>query len=305
MPPILTRRHLLASASAALALPALAEPAPPTLAELVARVDRARLRADVEALAAFPTRWTLAPDFPAVERWVEQALGRAAGVPARLQAYPHRQAGTRHNVLSGDPLDPRGLVLVGAHFDSFSETPQSLAPGANDNATGVAALLEACRILSPVRLRKTIVFAAFSGEEQDFQGAGACAALARQQGWPIALMLNLDMLGHHPETREVPFFVEYDRGNRVAGNDAAAERYGRQATLLARAFTDLRIENSDIWDSDYMPFEAQGYPCIGFYDGGVASAEYHSTTDLPERVDFQRLEQATRLLVATLAVAAG
>lgn len=304
----LTRRHLLTCAAAALALPAAAEvePKPPTIPELLARIERERLFDTVTGLAAFPTRWTPGPDFRAVEAWVHGTFNRSGG-GGRIytQGYDHREAGPRHNIVSGEPMDPRGVVLVGAHFDSISETPETYAPGANDNATGVAAMIEACRVLHRVPLRKGLVFVAFSGEEQDLQGSTACAQIARRQGWPIELMLNLDMLGHHPARPEAPLYIEYDQGNAVGANDAPARRYGELAARLAATFTTLNTEHTDIWDSDYMPFEAQGYPCIGFYDGGVEAPEYHSTSDVPEAVDRDRLEQATRLLVATLAVVAG
>lgn len=308
MRPSLTRRHLLTCAAAALALPAAAQtdPKPPSIPDLLARIERQRLFDTVTGLAAFPTRWTPAEGFPAVEAWVHEAFNRSGG-GARIftQSYAHREAGARHNIVSGDPMDPRGVVLVGAHVDSISETPTTYAPGANDNATGVAAMIEACRVLNRVPLRKGLVFVAFSGEEQDLQGSTACAEIARRQGWPIELMINLDMLGHHPARPEAPLYIEYDQGNAVAANDAPARRYGLLAARLAAAFTTLRTEHTDIWDSDYMPFEAQGYPCIGFYDGGVEAPEYHSTSDVPEAVDLDRLEQATRLLVATLAAVAG
>ncbi len=307
MTPRLSRRHLLTTATAALALPRVArgEATPGPLAELVAQVDRARLEATVTTLAAFPTRWTPSPAFPQVEDWMHEAFARVGAERIARQAYPHSSAGTRHNVLCGDPLDPRGVLLLGAHLDSISETPATHAPGANDNASGIAAMLEACRILTPQPLRKGLVFVAFSGEEQDLQGSTACATIARRQGWPIDLMLNLDMLGHPPATPSGPLFIEYDQGNAVAGNEAAAAHHGRQAARLAARFTDLATEHTDIWDSDYMPFEARGYPCIGFYDGGVEAPEYHSTADIPEAVDFDRLFQVTRLVVATLAKAAG
>lgn len=307
MTPRLGRRRLLTTATAALALPGVArgdaKPAP--LAELVAQVDRNRLEATVTTLAAFPTRWTPAPAFPQVEDWMHEAFARVGAERIARQAYPHSAAGTRHNVLCGDPLDPRGVLLLGAHLDSISETPATRAPGANDNASGIAAMLEACRILSRQPLRKGLVFVAFSGEEQDLQGSTACATIARRQGWPIDLMLNLDMLGHPTATPSGPLIIEYDQGNAVAGNEAPAAHHGRQAARLAATFTDLATEHTDIWDSDYMPFEARGYPCIGFYDGGVEAPEYHSTADLPEAVDFDRLVQVTRLVVATLAKAAG
>lgn len=314
------RRFLLSAFASAIALPALAEqlrrPADPRtkasqgeddIRALVDRVSRPRLERMVTGLATFPTRWTPGPDFPEVERFVTEAFeaNGAARDQIQLQPYAHAAGMTRHNILVGNPLDPRGVLLVGAHMDSTSEAEETRAPGANDNASGVSAVIEAHRILSQVPLRKGLVFVAFSGEEQGMLGSNACAAAARAAGWKIDMMLNLDMLGLHPNRPDAPMYVEYDQGNAVVENNAPAEALARIAAGMAAEHTTLRIEHTDIWDSDYMGFEAQGYPCIGFYDGGVDYPTYHSTTDVPEAVDFGRLEQATRLVVATLAMVGG
>lgn len=272
-----------------------------SIAGLVDQVDPTRLRAHVFGLSAFPTRWTEHPDFGAVESWVADALGPQAA----RQAYALPSGKVRHNVMVHDPTDPREVVLIGAHFDSISETPAREAPGANDNATGIAALLEAQRILQAVPLDKQIALIGFSGEEQGLLGSSHAAQVAARDGWPIALMLNLDMLGHRPRTPTEPMVIEYDQGNRVPANDAAARAHGQAAARLAATYTTLATTHTDIWSSDYMPFEAQGFACIGLYDGGTEGAVYHTVQDTPDRVDFGRLEQATRLTVAIAAHAAG
>lgn len=272
---------------------------------LVAQVDAARLRDTVFRLASFPTRWTDHPDFPAVEGWMSEAFAAGGTGPVARQDFAMPSGKTRANIVAGDPMDPRGVLVIGAHMDSISQTPATLAPGANDNATGIAAMLEARRILSGAGLGMGVVAIAFAGEEQGLIGSTACAAIAAREGWPIALMLNLDMLGHRPARPGAPMIVEFDQGNAVPGNDAAARDAAGVAARMAAAHTTLATAHTDIWDSDYMPFEARGFACIGLFDGGTDSPHYHSTTDTPDRVDFGRLEQATRLVVATLATLAG
>lgn len=276
----------------------------PRVSGLVGQVSRANLRATVQGLTAFPTRWSESPHFPAVEDWVADAMG-AAGQPVSRQAYALGSGLTRHNIVAGDPLDPRGVILVGAHFDSISERPATEAPGANDNASGIAALVEAQRILAGVGFARGLVFVGFSGEEQGLVGSSACAGIAAREAWQVALMLNLDMLGHRPADPAAPLYIEYDQGNATSANDRAARAYGDLAARMAAEHTGLATTFTDIWDSDYMPFEAQGIPCVGLYDGGAEAPEYHSTTDLPELLDFGRMEQVTRVLVALLATAAG
>jgi len=320
---MIDRRGLMTGALAGLVLPRMARaqdndgktprpevafrvPEPdPRVAGLVEQIRQDRLRADVDALVGLGTRWSEAPGYGTVEDWMETAFadaGPGGAVTRQPVAFPSGL--TRNNVIWGDPLSGREVILVGAHLDSISEIPGESAPGANDNGSGIAAMLEALRVLQGQAFTREIVCVAFTGEEQGLIGSAACAMAAVHEGWPVDLMLNLDMLGYRPPDPAAPFFIEYDRGNATPANDAAAAAYGALAVELAATHTTLPIAETDIWESDYMPFEREGVPCIGFYDGGASGTDYHTTGDLPERMDFDRLEQATRLVVATLATAA-
>lgn len=320
---MIDRRAMMTGALAGLALPGLSRaqgadgktPRPevvfrvpdrdPRVAGLVEQVSRDRLRADVVRLAGFGTRWSEGPGYAAVEDWMETAFaGAGPGGTVTRQPVAFPSGIRRNNILWGDPLSGRDVILVGAHLDSISEIPAESAPGANDNGSGIAAMLEALRVLSGQQTTREIVCVAFTGEEQGLIGSAACAMAAVHEGWPVELMINLDMLGYRPPDPAAPFFIEYDRGNATPANDAAAAAYGALAVDLAATHTTLPIAETDIWESDYMPFEREGLPCIGFYDGGASGTEYHSTRDVPERLDYDRLEQATRLLVATVATAA-
>lgn len=284
--------------------------ADPAIAALVSQVSQERLRSHVETLSAFPTRWTESPDFERVAAWVADAFGdpargggAAPGTVAR-QGYTLPSGLGRDNIVVGNPRDPRGVILLGAHMDSISERPSASAPGANDNATGIAVLIEVHRLLSGLSRDKEVVLVAFSGEEQDLLGSTACAAIARAEAWPIEVMINLDMLGYRPSDPGAPIVIEYDQGNALAENDAPARRFGLLAAQLAASHATLAVTHTDIWDSDYMPFEAAGFACIGLYDNGADSAEYHTSADTADRVDYARLEQVARIVVATVATLA-
>jgi hypothetical protein len=271
------------------------------LPALLDQVDASALRDTVFTLSSFPTRWTDHPAFPVVEQWMADAFTTAV----TRQPFPMPSGKTRHNIIAGDPNSGREVVLIGAHFDSISESPSQLAPGANDNATGIAAMLEVHRIMAGVSTDREIVCVAFSGEEQGLLGSAACAEVAAQEGWPVAMMLNLDMLGWRPPRPDAPMVIEYDQGNASPTNDAAARAFGLRAAELAAAHTTLTTTHTDIWASDYMPFEARGVPAVGLYDGGAEGGHYHTIADTPDTVDFGRLEQATRLALAIVADTAG
>ena len=278
--------------------------ADPRLGGLVNAVSPARIRADIDALTGFATRWSAAPDFALVEDWAALALQAGGGQPVARQGFALPSGLRRNNILAGNPTGGRRVILVGAHIDTMSERPAGLAPGANDNGSGVAALLEAQRVLSGQTFAREIVYMLFSGEEQGLAGSTAAARIAARQGWPIELMINIDMVGLRPATATDPLFIEYDQGNATPANDPAARAYASMAADMAADHTGLTTAFSNIWDSDYMPFEAQGFACIGFYDGGAARPEFHTTRDLPALLDYPRLTDVTRALVATLARAA-
>ena len=276
------------------------------IATVVGQVDGSRLMADVKALQDFGTRHTHSPSNDAVGNWLRDALLQQghAKERVRLQEFAVPGAGTRSNVLLWPRSGPKSFILVCAHFDSISGNAGAAgvahpAPGADDNATGVATLLEVARLLRGLDTRRGIMLAAFSGEEQGLFGSQACAKIAAKEKWPIDVVLNLDMVGYVSAKKPSTIIVEYDQGNKSPANDAASKLYALQTAQAAVDYTNLSIEHTNIWSSDYMPFEADGVPAIGLYDEGGDEAFYHSTSDTIANVDRDRLTQIAKLVVAS------
>jgi FMN phosphatase YigB (HAD superfamily) len=272
---------------------------------LTARVSAARLGQRIDALAAFGTRWTHAPGVARVPEWLHGeflALGYSA-TQTRYQEFTLPGGQRQRNVLCGPGQDHPGFVLLCAHYDSLSETPDTLAPGADDNASGVAVLLEAAALLREAPLRRGILYAAFGGEEQGLFGSAGCAEVAAREGWRIDVVVNLDMVAYQSAAKPGHIVVEYDQGNRHPGNDAAAKAYGLLMAQAAADYSTLTVEHTDIWNSDYMPFEALGYPCIGVFEASE-NPGYHMTTDVASVLDTNHLAEVARMVVATLCLIA-
>lgn len=268
---------------------------------LVARVSASRLRDWVTQLSDFGTRWTYSANAAHVPVWVRDRF-LEMGYPqseVRFQAFDVPGAGQQNNVLCGPGAGHSGFVLVCAHYDSLSETPLVKAPGADDNASGLATLLEVAQLLRTVPLRRGVLFAAFGGEEQGLLGSAACAEVAAAEGWHIDVVINLDMVAYQDPQRTNAVTVEYDQGNRNPGNDAAAKAFGLLMAQAAADYTHLAVEHTDIWNSDYMPFEAKAYACIGVYEGGE-NPGYHKTTDTAEVLDMNHLAEVAKMVVATV-----
>jgi Zn-dependent M28 family amino/carboxypeptidase len=173
------------------------------------------------------------------------------------------------------------------------------APGANDNASGVAAVIEAARILSQKPWNHTIKFIAFACEEYSLFGTGSdhYVRKAQEEGELIAGVINLDMIGYQkdPDNLEI----------RVAG----PQEYLSLMDALVRTGKaydiDLQINRQlEPMRGDDAPFRAEGYPAIRVSEM-PGYKYYHTEDDTIDKLNMQSITQTTRLAIATLAELAG
>ena len=332
-------------ALAALSGAALADEAP---------VSEARMRADVEKLISFGTRHTLSSQtdrkrgIGAAIRWADaefkrtsKACGNCLTVvmpetmvtgtripaPVRLVNAVAIQRGTER---------PNEVVIVQGHIDSRVTDVMdatSDAPGANDNASGTALVLEAARVLSKSKFPTTIVYAALSGEEQGLFGGKLLADYAKSQGWTIKAVLNNDIVGGSRgsdgkvDDAHVRLFSEGPRADADDKTRAAARRFGGEndspGRNLSRYIAGLQQDGlgvRQVWRADRMgrggdqtPFLEAGYPAVRF---SVAIEDYeHQHQDLRtengtkfgdtiDEMDFPYLAKVTRLNIAALSALA-
>lgn len=193
--------------------------AQPTVAAVVAEISPARIEARVRRLVGFGTRHTLSDTtsptrgIGAARRWIEadlRACSQAAG--GRLQVVMDRHlapgserlpAGTELiNVVAtlpgADPGARERHFIVSGHYDSRASKPDDAridAPGANDDASGTAAVMEMACVMARHRFKATLVFMAVAGEEQGLVGADLWAAAARKNGLRIDGMVTNDIIG--------------------------------------------------------------------------------------------------------------
>ena len=212
--------------------------------------------------------------------------------------------------LPGKGPNKNRIYLMVGHYDSIaSKTPgweggwrRMAAPGASDNASGIAEILETARILSQQDFDFTIRFVAFSGEELFLFGSKHYAELVQKRGDDIAGVLNFDLLGHDPDGN-LDIHVLGDEQSQWLVNafGAAAERY--------KIPIDLRLKNDPSFIySDHSPFWDIGIPAVmvaeeSSLDAPDESTEYiHSQEDNLTKISIPLLgELAIRLAVATLA----
>ena len=108
------------------------------------------------------------------------------------------------------------------------------------------------------------------------------------------------MISYKEPGAEARITVEYDQGNKRADNDAASKAFAMTMAQAAADYTSLAVQHTNIWNSDYMPFEEKGFVCIGVYNA-YDNPFYHKITDTPDRTDLANFTEAVKMVLATLA----
>jgi hypothetical protein len=264
-----------------------------------------RLRAHVEALARHERNTDL--DTPA--RYIEQAFAAQGLAPAR-QWF---ESGGRRVSNVEVPCRQSAYLVVGAHYDTVPGSP-----GADDNASGVAALIEIARLLGAERL--PVRFVAFANEELPYHmgpemGSWVSARSARDRNERVVGMLSLEMLGYYREERgsqRYPPLLNLfypPRGDYIAFvGDLGARTLIRRSIAAFRRHAKFPSEGvaapafvPGITRSDHWSFRNNGFPALMVTDTAYnRNPNYHKASDTPETLDYERLARVTLGLAAML-----
>lgn len=267
---------------------------------------RDRLRAHVERLAA---------EIGERNFWQYEALTEAAlyleteleraGLPVDRQDF-QIEGKTLSNLEAEKPgtLRPNEVVVIGGHYDSVLG-----CPGANDNGTGVAAVLEIARILSDKELGRTVRFVAFVNEEPPFfqtRGMGSVryARRARQRDEDIVAMLSLETIGYYTQAPDsqrypFPFRLFYPSTGNFLGivGDLGSRSLVRRVVGSFRRHTAFPSEGLaapgwvvGVGWSDQWSFWQEGYRAVMVTDTApFRYAQYHTAEDTPEKIDYESM----------------
>ena len=326
--------------------------------KMVKSVNQDSLKSYITKMVSFGTRNTLSDvksktkGIGAARNWVVSKFNQfARQSDGRLTAYldttTFKPDGKRIDqptllgnavaVLKGtDPNDKRVYVVSG-HLDSrvtdvMNRT--SNAPGANDDGSGVAGVMEAARIMSQYKFPATIIFVAVSGEEQSLLGPGFMAATAKKEGWNVDAMLNNDMIGSNnsSETQIIDntrlrVFSEglpaYDLDKNAKNirqfgleNDGKSRQLARYVKEIGERYVD-QLEVKLIYRNDrflrggdHTPFVENGFTAVRITEMNENFEHQHQDLrtengirygDLQEFMDFEYLRKNTGVNIAVLA----
>lgn len=328
------------------------------ITQLVEAVSASRLETLVRKLVTFHTRHTLSDTLSkttgigAARAWIKEEFERyAAESGGRLQVsydtFVQPADGRRipapvalKNVLAilpGTDSSDKRMLMISGHYDSRVTdvmNAKDFAPGANDDASGVAAVMELCRILSKQKFNATLVFVAMVGEEQGLYGATNLAKRAKAEGWNVHLLLNNDIVGNSygmetdiKDNTRVRVFSEgvspaettaqaAARLSAGTENDGKARQAARYIKEVAERYVDhLEVKliyrrDRYLRGGDHTPFSQQGFAAVRITEMNEDFNRQHQDVrtvngfnfgDLPEYVDYTYLQKVSRMNLAVLA----
>jgi Zn-dependent M28 family amino/carboxypeptidase len=261
-------------------------------------VDPQQLRRTLQVVVGERSPFRGGRHLATVENFIEKELV-SYGLKVESDYFLYR--GTNFRNIVGRSSAQRGasLIILGAHFDSVPGTP-----GADDNASGVAVLLEAARLLSRARLRSEVLFCAFNLEELNMIGSSYFAKKLKSAGTKVDAMVSLEMVGYtdsRPGSQKYPIGLSAfypDRGDfiGVIGNWNSASLLRRFARQM-RQVRGLPVETLSVPGngglipavrlSDHSSFWDAGYPALMVTDTSFfRNPHYHGSTDTLETLDL-------------------
>ncbi|MCR9014815.1 M28 family metallopeptidase [Aquiflexum gelatinilyticum] len=324
--------------------------------KMVKEISATNLEKYVRDLAGFRTRHTLSPNNPkdgisASQEYVLNHFksfeatsgGRLTAfldtytIPADNRRIPAdvQSANVMATLKGTDPNDNR-VFIISAHVDSRALDVMNTnidAPGANDDGSGVAAVIELARIMSQKSYPSTIIFVAVSGEEQGLKGAAYLAEKAKKENWNLVAMLNNDMIGNSnssetnindntrvrifsegvpaAETEQMAAIRRYTNGE----NDSKSRQLARYMKEVGERYVDqLEVKlvyrnDRFLRGGDHTPFAREGFTAIRVCEMNENYYHQHENVriengiqygDLPEFVDFEYMRKVTGINLASL-----
>ena len=347
-----------------LALTAIASAAPPAeakpnpqIAGVVKKISAQKIEASIHKLVSFGTRHTLSDatsetrGIGAARRWLQsefERYGKDSGGRLQVTMDEFTQPPGERNpqpvqvvnvvaTLPGEQAEARDRIYVASgHYDSRVSDPMNAtadAPGANDDASGVAAVLELARVMSQQKWDATLVFMAVAGEEQGLFGSTHWAKMAKEKHWNVAGMITNDIIGSshaddgHLDNTHVRLFAEgvpplqempdaWRKQIQTGGeNDSAARELARFIKTTGERYVPEMTVNiiyrkdRYLRGGDHSPFLEAGFAAVRLTEPNESFNHQHQDVrkenglqygDLPEFDDFAYIAQVARINAASL-----
>jgi Peptidase family M28 len=332
------------------------------ISRAVKEISAEKIQQTINHLVGFHTRLTVSTNLPvesgrgvlAAAAWIQQQLesySKDCGGCLQVKTFKFTQQPTPripqpteitdvYAVLPGtDPANAKRIYVITGHYDSIAlakmTDPEAEAPGANDDGSGTATVLETARVLSKYKFPATIIFCAVAGEEQGLNGSAGFAKMAKAEGWDIEADLNNDIVGGDKNPGQRPTVVRVFSegipmtalGNadlvkevRLTGmeSDSASRELARYVNSIGLAYqkdgaaTPHLVFRQDRYlrGGDHTSFNEQGFAAVRLTEWRENYDHQHQVVrtengieygDLPKFVNFDYVARVAKLNLATLA----
>ncbi|ODM90594.1 Leucine aminopeptidase 1 [Orchesella cincta] len=299
---------------------------------LIAHLDKKRMEATVSKLSGFHSRNAQRKEYSGssgAEGWLENEIKstladykggsgsiRLLGDPLlskpEMKEFPYHQQNILVTLEGQDPSLQSELIILGAHYDSIvginldhGEGSAEAAPGADDNGTGVAVLLEVLRLIAKfgIKFKHSVELHWYTAKETEEEGSGDVVKRYCDEDKKVAGMLNLDSLGYQNQTtgtggRAIAGYVlsYWDEHHHLRTTDRKLTAFVKMLVgeYLQVEYKIRKTENRDVHNSDHYPWYAEGYPSA--YVTEFDDNPYrHSTHDLISSVNFEMVNEFAKL----------
>ncbi|UEG48775.1 M20/M25/M40 family metallo-hydrolase [Ferruginibacter lapsinanis] len=330
----------------------------PFIEKMIKEVSADSLQSYIKTLVSFGTRNTLSTQnspirgIGAARKWVlskfaamaKQSNGRLTAMIDTTTLLPDGKRVDREIILGNvvamlkgtDPNDSR-IFIISGHLDNMRGSPTDStgdAPGANDDGSGTAAVIECARVMSKYEFSATVIFVAVSGEEQGLLGSSFMSEKAKRENWNIEAVLNNDIIGsnNNNETNIInntkvrvfseglPAYETEKNAKQIRNlgleNDGKARQLARYVKEIGERYVDnlqvVMIYRNDrfLRGGDHLPYVEKGYAAVRITEMNENFTRQHQDVrtentihygDLPEYIDYEYLRKNTCLNLATLA----
>lgn len=307
-------------------IPTAAAPAGAYLYNTLNQIDTNRMMNTIATLQGFHTRHVNSIQTSdtvgvgAAYRWLmgefekiqEESRGNFQAFPHSFRAFYNDVQSTQHNVVGvingTEPNTP--VIIIGAHYDSRTDDltdATGFAPGADDNGSGVAAVIEMARILSQTRPRTSLIFVLFAAEEVNRQGSIAFVRdYVLEYNIPVKVMINIDTIGSNNDSRTGRVNDTQIRVFSAGPDDNSPSRqFARMIHFISTNHsTDLEVTMEGAIDregrfGDHMSFSERGIPAVRFIEA-LEDTIYREGRDTIEHIEPDYLRRATRTILTVV-----
>jgi hypothetical protein len=273
--------------------------------DLAKDVSQQELVTTISALADLGTRYTFTDGDNNARVYIQEKL-EGYGYTVELDEFSVSGESTANVIAKKVGTEtPEVVYIFSAHYDSTSTTPETLAPGADDNATGVAGVIEAARVMAPHAFKSSLWFVLTGAEEQGSKGSAHMIEWLKAQDIDVRGVIAPDMFGYWPLEAEDKFDILGDEASEFL-----VDQMAEVADVLGVGYKK-HINHDFCYGDDHTNFQEAGFPAITPMDcveahnipsSGETLPHYHKPTDTVDTLYMPLTTDVTRVIVVHFAI---